>query len=73
VELLPTFTWYGTSISPTFTVLTVTHLRMVSDDEIHQFLAQRGELFRVKIACKLLEARVKQRLLYFRLHLHLSH
>jgi hypothetical protein len=29
-------------------------------------------VFRVKIACKLLEARVKQRLLYFRLYLYVS-
>jgi len=47
-----------------------THLWIVSDDDIHQFFTQRGKLFRIKIACKLLEARVKQHLLYLRPHLY---
>ena len=47
-----------------------THLQIVSNDEIHQFFAQRVKLFHIKVACKFLEARVKQHLLYLRPHLY---
>src|SRR5665647_1484386 len=70
LELLPTFTWYGTSISPTVIVPNAPTYRLyLTMKYINSPLA---ELFHFKVACKFPEARVKRLLLYIRRHLHLS-